>query len=200
MRVLRKVARARLFVLALLVTSSAQANEALWTKLTEGGHVVLMRHASVSKGPGQGNPLLRDPSCRKERNLSSEGEREARVVGEAFRKRSIRVAEVRHSPYCRTADTARIAFGNATPVGYLSLREVLDTGAAAAQTAKMSEVIGSYAGKGNLVLITHEPNINAVSFETLKHADLLVLRPRGGDRFEELGVIAFDSLAGAVQR
>jgi len=167
----------------------AHANDEVWRKLAQGGKVVLMRHASVRTGPGNGNSLLRDPSCQKERNLSGEGEREARVVGKLFRERKIPVAEVRHSPFCRTADTARIAFAQGVPAEYLSLLETLGPDEAAAQTLELSQVIGGYTGEGNLVLITHEPNINAVSFEMMKPADFLVLQPKDGSDFEELGVV-----------
>jgi len=165
------------------------ANEALWQQLAEGGKVVLMRHGALKTGRGNGNSLLRDPSCKKERNLSSEGETQARAVGNRFRARNIPIADVRHSPYCRTTDTARIAFGTASPADYLSLLEVLGPDEAAAQNQALSHVIGGHTGAGNLILVTHEPNISAVSFELMKPADFLVLQPQGGNAYEELGVI-----------
>lgn len=173
----------------LLCMPHAQADDALWARLAEGGKVVLMRHGAVVEGRSGGNSLLRDPSCKNERNLSNEGRQQARVIGERFRERKIAIEAVRHSPYCRTSETAKLAFGSGSEVGYLSLLEVLGADAAAAQTAELNQVIGSYAGKGNLVLITHEPNINAVSFELMKPADFIVLQPKGGSEFEELGVM-----------
>lgn len=169
--------------------SASASAEAIWQQLAAGGMVVLMRHGEVMAGPGNGNSLERDPTCARERNLSSAGKAQARRVGEAFRGRKIAVAGVRHSPFCRTTDTARLAFGGGTPTDFLSLREILGADEAAAQTRAMAGAIGSFAGPGNLVLITHEPNINAVSFELMKPADFLVLRPRGGSDFEEIGVI-----------
>lgn len=173
----------------LLGAPQTHADEALWAKLAEGGKVVLMRHGSLKTGHGNGNSLIRDPSCKQERNLSDEGKHEAKTVGERFRARNIQIEAVRHSPFCRTADTAKLAFGNGSEAGYLSLLEVLGPEAAAAQTAQLNQVVGSYAGKGNLVLVTHEPNINAVSFEMMKNSDFLVLQPKGGSEFEELGMM-----------
>lgn len=175
-------------------TSAAGANEMAWQGLAEGGKVVLMRHGAVRSGPGQGDSLLRDPTCKRERNLSVEGEAQARRIGEAFRARNIPVAAVHHSPFCRTADTARLAFSGGAPADYLSLREILGAEAAAAQTRALASVIGSHAGTGNLILVTHEPNINAVSFELMRHADFLVLQPLGGSDFEELGVVSWDGM------
>lgn len=182
-------AAAALLLAGAAVAPAAAAEEAIWQQLAAGGKVVLMRHGEVKTGPGNGNSLERDPTCKRERNLSSAGEAQARRVGEAFRTRNIVVAGVRHSPFCRTTDTARLAFGGGMPTDYLSLREILGADEAAAQTRALSEAIGSFAGPGNLILVTHEPNINAVSFELMKPADFLVLQPRGGSDFEEIGVI-----------
>lgn len=176
---------------SLAVSNPAIAGDGLWDLLKAGGKVLLMRHAPVEKGPGGGDPLLRDPSCAKEKRLSSQGKREAERVGGRFRDRGIPVTKVLHSPFCRTTATAQLAFGAADPAQYLSLLEILGPEAAMRQTEELTRVIGSYAGEGNLVLVTHEPNISAVSFELLKHLDILVLDPQGGGEFEELGVIRF---------
>ncbi|MDP1532264.1 MAG: histidine phosphatase family protein [Rubrivivax sp.] len=182
-----------MYVVGMVATPAVGASEAAWQKLAQGGKVVLLRHGAVRSGPGQGNSLLRDPTCKRERNLSVEGEAQARRIGEAFRARNIPVAAVRHSPFCRTADTARLAFSGGAPADYLSLREILDAEAAAEQTRTLAAVIGSHTGTGNLILVTHEPNINAVSFELMRHADFLVLQPLGGGDFEELGVVRWDA-------
>jgi hypothetical protein len=71
------------------------------------------------------------------------------------------------------------------------LIDILTPGEAERQTVELSQVIGSYSGSGNLVLVTHEPNISVVSFELMNHLDLLVIQPKGGSEFEELGVIRF---------
>jgi phosphohistidine phosphatase SixA len=167
------------------------ASEALWSALEEGGKVVLMRHAPVKVGTDAGSPLVRDPSCRRERNLSLQGKRQAREIGRKFAQQRVPVSQVLHSPFCRTTETAQLAFGEADPAGYLSLLEVLEPEEAERQTLELSTIIGSYSGSGNLVLVTHEPNISAVSFELLRHLDLLILEPTGGSEFEEMGVIRF---------
>lgn len=180
-------------ILCLLLVSvpAASADQQLWAELAQGGKVVLIRHAQVVSGPDAGNPLVRDPSCASERMLSTDGKQNAQFVGRQFYQRRIPIDEVLHSPYCRTTDTARLTFGEARAVQYLSLLEVLETEAAQKQTQTLSQVIGSHAGEGNLVLVSHEPNIRAVSFELMKHLDILVIEPLGGTEFEELGVIRF---------
>ena len=165
------------------------ADEALWSALQEGGKVIVMRHAPVEKGKGKGNSLKRDPSCKSERNLSEEGIKQAKKIGEIFREKNIPVEKVLHSPFCRTTDTAKLAFKNASPSDLLYLLQVLPSDKATEQTEKLSQLIGSFNGKGNLVLITHEPNIRPISFETIKYMDFVVMNPEGEDQYDELGVI-----------
>jgi phosphohistidine phosphatase SixA len=168
---------------------SAKADDSLWQRLAEGGYVVLVRHAPVVEGKNGGDSLLRDPSCKKERRLSDEGRELARQLGEKFLTQQVPVSTVLHSPYCRTTDTALLAFGQAASADYLSLIENLPADQVTTQTQKLREVIGSFAGNGNLVLVTHEPNILTVSFETVKYLDMVVFEPMGGEDFEEIGVI-----------
>jgi phosphohistidine phosphatase SixA len=178
----------------LLVTvfaRDAAADQDLWAALSDGGKVILMRHAPVEAGAGAGDPMVRDPSCRSERNLSRHGRRQAREMANRFSERRIAVSQVFHSPFCRTSETARLAFGSASPADYLSLLEILDPEETEHQTLELTRVVGSYTGTGNLVLVTHEPNISAVSFELVKHLDMVILAPKGGADFEELGVIRF---------
>lgn len=179
------------FLIFLTITTSVFASDDLWATLLDGGKVILMRHATVMKGADKGNPLLRDVSCINERHLSNTGKRHAEIVGKQFKRRSIPIFEVRHSPFCRTTDTAKIAFGKATPADYLSLIKLLDPIEADNQTEELINIIGSYVGDANLILVTHKPNISAVSSKVLGHLDFLILQPKGDDEFEELGVIQF---------
>ena len=179
------------FSLVVFFPRGTYASEDLWITLGEGGNVILMRHAPVESGADAASPLVRDPSCRRERNLSAQGKRQAQEIGRRFAQHQVSVSRAFHSPLCRTTETAQLAFGEASPAGYLSLLEILEPEEAERQTQELSHVIGSYSGSGNLVLVTHEPNISAVSFALLKHLDFLILEPRGGSELEEIGVIRF---------
>ena len=101
------------------------------------------------------------------------------------------MSQVLHSPFCRTTETATIAFEQAIPDGFLALIEDMPPAEAAARSQQLQQVIGAHAGAGNLVLITHRPNIAAVSFERLGFLDALVLAPDGAGDYEELGVIRY---------
>ena len=167
--------------------SLADTEGDIWKKLKNGGLVVLMRHTHTTVKDTK--PLLRDPSCVKERNLSDKGKKVAARIGNMFKTNGVSVSNVLTSPYCRTSDTGKIAFGSSQPVDYLTVLEALPTEQAEANTEILMETIGSYSGKGNLVLVTHAPNINAVSFENVEMGAFLVFQPMGGGEFDEIGKI-----------
>jgi phosphohistidine phosphatase SixA len=172
-------------------TSFAMADDVLWEALHAGGKVVLVRHASIERGPGQPDPRVRDPSCQTEAKLSAQGRQDAAEFGRRFRAHQVEVSQVLYSPYCRTTETATIGFEQATPGGFLALIEDMPPAEAAARSQQLQQVIGAHEGPGNLVLITHRPNVAAVSFERLGYLDALVLAPDGAGDYEELGVIRF---------
>lgn len=71
-----------LLVLA-FATAPAHANEALWTAVREGGHVLFIRHALTT--PGVGDPEgFKLEDCATQRNLSGDG-RTARSQARARR-------------------------------------------------------------------------------------------------------------------
>ena len=166
--------------------SFADTEEDIWKKLKEGGLVVLMRHTTTSK---ENNPLLIDPSCAKERMLSEKGKKEAVRIGESFTAKGVLINKVLSSPYCRTTNTGEIAFSKVESAKFLSVLEALSQKQAEENTETLRQKIASYSGAGNLVLITHAPNINAVSFESVEMGAFLVLKPMGEDEFEEIGKI-----------
>ncbi|MGV8990141.1 MAG: histidine phosphatase family protein [Thiobacillus sp.] len=184
---------ASLAMLILAISQPALANEVAWQALKNGGQVVLMRHTAVE--PGKGNPRLLDATCTQERNLSQQGKADADRVGKAFETRAIPLGEVMSSPYCRTQDTARHAFGHATSAEFLSLSEALTPAEAARNTAEAMKRIGEYDGAANLVMVTHEPNIASISFELVEQGTFLVLKPRGGSEFDVIGKVRLEDLA-----
>lgn len=183
------IARRLIAVLALpaLAVSPVMADEALWSALKAGGKVVLMRHAAVERGSGR--PLHLMPGCDGEMHLSTAGQRQAEAVGKAFRQRKIPIGIVLASPYCRTMETARVAFGSAKPSTVLHLLESLDAREAARRTEEATKLIGGYKGKANLILVTHQPNVEAIALESVESAGVLVLQPKGGSDFDVLGRI-----------
>lgn len=170
-------------------TGIAASEAEIWQRLAGGGLVVLMRHTTTNTGEDSNNPLVRDPSCVSERKLSAKGKTQAAKIGEMFASFGVAVGDVLASPYCRTTDTAKTAFGRSTPADFLSLLEVLSDEQADASTEQLSHKIGSHLGSKNLILVTHAPNITAVSFDPVAMGAFAVFKPTGGETFEEVGII-----------
>lgn len=168
------------------------SDEDIWAKLKQGGFVVLMRHATPEK---VGDPLvLKVGDCRVQRNLSQKGRKEAKFIGQAFHRRSVPIAEVLSSRYCRTQETAKLAFGLATTWQHLDLLNALPEHDRDARTEVVAERISAYAGKDNLIMITHQPNIDALTLELVEPGGFLVLRPDHNGSFDIVGDIAADDI------
>lgn len=193
-----------LFVTIVFFSLSVVAEEdqkVLWGKLKDGGLVVFVKHTSVPKD-GQDNSSLmqRDSTCKEERNLSKAGRAQAVRIGQRFRAHNIPIESVMHSPYCRTKDTAKLAFNADNEIDFLSLWMGISQEEEEKYQDQLTDLVSSFSGKGNLILITHSPNISSVSFANLERNAALVVKPSGEGEFEELGQIqVFDFLESEMQ-
>jgi broad specificity phosphatase PhoE len=157
----------------------------VWALLRGGGQIVMIRHATTT--PGVGDPAgFRLDDCATQRNLSAEGKREARELGAAFRTRAIPIAAVLSSRWCRCLETARLAFGEATPWPALD-SQFHDRSQADAQAAALRERIAAHRGPGNLVLVTHGANIANWTGIHPAQGEALVLTPDGRSGFRVAG-------------
>jgi phosphohistidine phosphatase SixA len=169
----------------LLLPSTARANEAVWNELRAGGLIVMLRHAHA---PGTGDPPgFRVDDCATQRNLSAEGRAQAAALGAAFRERGIPVGRVLSSRWCRGLDTARLAFGTA------EIEPALDSlygrrDQAEAQNASTRAIMRAWASTDkNLVMVTHNANIAALTGLSPADAEAIVVRPAPNDRIEIVG-------------
>ncbi len=166
---------------ALALTSGlslAQSSpEGFWTLLREGGCVVLMRHAQTEPGTGD-PPNFKLGECSTQRNLSEAGRAQARRVGEAFVRERVRLDQVRSSAWCRCVDTAMLAFKQNTvwpPINSFFGSEGRDS-----QTREVLAAVQSWAMPRNLMLVTHQVNITALTGEFLAMGEVFVTRPDAG--------------------
>jgi len=168
-------------VALLAFPGAAAAREELWALLEAGGHVALLRHAITTAGVGD-PPGMRLDDCRTQRNLTEEGRRHARQVGEAFRARGVAVEQVLSSPWCRCIETARLAFGAHevwAPLGNLYGRPDQRP----RQVSEMQRLVGQPRRRGNLVLVSHGSTISALTGVVVDTAEMVVVTPDGAGRF-----------------
>ena len=174
--------------LMLALASPASASEPAWNALTTGGTVALIRDA---RAPGTGDPPgFRLTDCTTQRNLSDEGRAEARRLGETLRGRGVTIARALSSRWCRSLDTARLAFGDRMEP-FPPLDSFFgDRGQQEGQTQAVQEAIAAWRGRsGALVLVTHQVNITALTGVFPAEGEVLVLRPRTGGGFDVVGTV-----------
>src|SRR5262245_60975102 len=99
--------------LTLVAGASAAAGPDLSRSLKAGGLVLVFRHAATDfTKPDQDPVVVSD--CSTQRNLSAQGRADARAIGRGVRRLGLPIGKVLSSAYCRTLETARLAFGRAT--------------------------------------------------------------------------------------
>ncbi len=177
---------------AILSSPAGAQEDPAWGLLRAGTQVVLIRHAAtdMSQRDEAGSPLT---DCSRQRNLTDEGRADARKIREAFRLRAIPVGRVLSSPFCRCLETARLAFGEPTPWLPLQSSES-DPMVQAERTAEIHRLAGTVPTGGNLILVTHQFTIRAVTGVDVAEGEMLVLSPHGDGTFEILGRMAPDDL------
>ncbi|HEY0847081.1 MAG TPA: histidine phosphatase family protein [Noviherbaspirillum sp.] len=172
-----------------IAVGADEPEDAVWEALKSGRHVVLIRHAITEPGIGD-PPGFRVDDCSTQRNLSAEGRRDATRIGEAFRNRAIPVSEVLSSRWCRCIDTARLAFGTVTPVSMLDSMFNDKERPAEEKRREVFERVERRPATGNLVLVTHNRNILALTGISPVSGEIVVVTPDGPGRFRLIGRIA----------
>jgi phosphohistidine phosphatase SixA len=153
--------RSILLAIALSLTAPAIASEAKAWKALQEGATVLFRHANA---PGGGDPAgMVIGDCTTQRNLDQKGREQAVRIGEAFRKREIVVGEVLSSQWCRTLETARLAFGAASREEPIFNSFFDDRSKGPGQTEAALKLLINKPMIGARVIVTHQVNITAIT-------------------------------------
>ena len=142
------------------------------------GSVVLMRHALA---PGVGDPENVDLNdCRTQRNLSAEGRAQAKRIGQFFRQQTVPVTAVWSSQWCRTRETADLAFP-ARRVDQPAFNSFFGApDAAPVQTREARALLEAWRGEGLLVVVTHQVNITALTGVVPASGEAVMLRRQAG--------------------
>ncbi|MGZ5039919.1 MAG: histidine phosphatase family protein [Usitatibacter sp.] len=166
--------------LALAPWARAEEEGVQWARLRRGGLVLLMRHAQTEAGLGDPPGFSLD-NCSTQRNLSEKGRDEARRAGERLRREKVPIARVYTSPWCRCRETANLAFGRAED--WEPLSSVFDFPQREAEfTERVRKRIAGYATRkpgGNVVMVTHNVNVAALTRLSIAPAEIVVVRPDG---------------------
>ena len=147
---------------------------ALADSLRAGGYVLLFRHTETDHDAHD-----RGSARAEQRNLTSEGERHARELGEAFRELRIPVGEIRASYMYRTMETAQLAFGRVEADSTLrgqAARESIRAQASAPVARGTNRVLLGHNGTMSTVLEGH-------GVRRIAEGDIVVVEPLGESGF-----------------
>ncbi|NNE88836.1 MAG: histidine phosphatase family protein [Silicimonas sp.] len=157
-------------LLFLLSSTVAEAND--WEAFSEPGAIGIMRHALA---PGTGDPgNLTVGDCATQRNLDERGRAQARSIGEAFRAQGISFDVVFTSQWCRTRETAELLdLGPVSEAASLN-SFFADFSSREQQTVETRDLISTT--DGDLMLVTHQVNISALTGRSTRSGEVLVIR------------------------
>lgn len=174
-------------VLGIFSPAHAGDEAKLWTALRDGSAFAIMRHALA---PGTGDPdKFKIGDCSTQRNLSETGRKQARAIGDRFRRNGIEKAQVFTSQWCRCRETAELLeLGPVTELPSLNSffqnferREP--------QTNALRNWLKDNRPKGTVILSTHQVSISALTRQFTSSGEIVVISTASDGNLSVLGSI-----------
>lgn len=159
--------------------------DALVEELRDGGLVLYLRHTETTGSGVDSVATLGD--CTEQRELSDDGRQDAREIGDAFDALRLPVARVVASPFCRTVETAELAFGEVdTDDGLLALAstgQVSEAERQRTEAAGRALIAAPPPAGSNVVLVGHVSNVGPITGVSPDEGGTAVFRPDGEGGF-----------------
>lgn len=187
----RAVLAAAAVALAVGFAPAAKAEmtgDAMLSALKSGGYVIFFRHAKSDTSQTDADPI-KPEDCTTQRNLSDAGKAQSKQIGAALKERGIQVDKVMASAYCRTKDTASLAFGNVEVASALFYSLALPKEGAAKAAEDLKKILATAPKAGsNTVLVGHTSNLKEVAgVWPKKEGGAYVFQPDGSGGFKMIG-------------
>ncbi|WP_404426779.1 histidine phosphatase family protein [Thalassospira australica] len=159
----------------ILAPHSAKASDANpWEIWSQPGVHAMMRHAIA---PGTGDPanfVIGD--CETQRNLDDTGRNQARATGERMREMGISLDFILSSQWCRCLETANL-LGLGPVTGEPALNSFFrDSSTKKIQTDQIIDRLGALPEDSNVLLITHQVNITALTGVYPRSGEIILIR------------------------
>lgn len=192
---------ARLLLCLLLITGCSAVDEPapegplsgerLVEELRDGGYVIVVRHTATEEGGVDDPKQLED--CAPQRELTDEGRQQARDLGQAIEDLDIPIGRAVASPYCRTKETAELAFGPDVTTTDEVLLPLPGTGKPGNDEAiaAVAELVGEKTpDDANTVVVSHISVIEPVTGATPEEGGSAVFVPEGDGEFRIVAEVA----------
>ena len=147
----------------------------LVNQLRQGGYVIYIRHAKTDFS--QKDTTSNYDDCTKQRNLTDAGRAQASAIGAAVKSLGIPISRVIASPYCRTRETAELAFGSYERANHYETAKSMTANLLAAPPAEGA----------NTVIVAHGFILRDIAHMILEEGDAYIFKPRNA---HEQGAIA----------
>jgi phosphohistidine phosphatase SixA len=158
--------------------------------LQRGGFVIYLRHATTERSDkaDYATDLSR---CDGQRNLTAEGRDQAVRIGTAIRALRIPIGTVVSSPFCRTKDTAQLAFGRSAISHDLYFAIDADADQIKRQTGSLRRMLSTPPIPGtNTVIVAHSANLHeATGIWAKPEGAAFVFRPTPGGQYQIVATI-----------
>lgn len=166
-----------LSVCAAIFSWPAQSSSLL-SALTDGQHVLMIRHADA---PGYSDPPgFKLGDCSTQRNLGERGRKQAKELGVWLKRQGIESAVVLSSAWCRCEETASLLdLGAVTTVPELGsfFQSMSDSGPQTrALRGLLAQRLKAPAPQKPMILVTHQVNISAFAGASVGQGEVLLVK------------------------
>ncbi len=177
------------------VTAQGLKGKALLAELKKGGYVIYFRHFET--GQDYADQVTADvDNCWTQRRVNAQGFRDAQRIGKFLYDQKIGISRVVASPFCRTWQSADLAFGRHERIDALKILPSKDY--TPEQNAVMKAGVMPFlatapqAGK-NTVVMAHDDNLTAAGGPLLdSQGEAAIIKPDGSGSFEVVARIKPD--------
>jgi phosphohistidine phosphatase SixA len=160
------------------VVTTPLTGQALIDALRQGGYVLYFRHAATDQSQAD-TDTGNFENCAAQRNLTEQGRADARAISEAFKALHLPVGTVLSSQYCRTRETAQLAFGHLETTEELT---GFPSNLSQERIAALRRLLSSPPLAGtNTVLVAHGFNIQNTAQLLLQEGEAAIFAPSGSD-------------------
>ena len=171
------------------------AKPEILSQLRSGGYVLYMRHGTTDNSRADAVTGLRLDDCSTQRVLNDEGRRLAVTLGNTLRQARIPVAEIFHSPLCRTTETVKLAYPDFKGPVHADPDLMYTANLTSEQKKPVLQatrrlVSTPPAPGSNRLIVAHAPNMaDLMGYFVKPEGTVVVLRPLGSNGFEYLASI-----------
>jgi phosphohistidine phosphatase SixA len=161
----------------------------LWSRLAQGGYVLVIAHAEGAN-TASGRAYLAQDGCATREHLSADGRQALGNLKDTLLSRKITVGRVLTSHDCRCVETAGLLFERAQPWSIIDTPDQLDAQLRGQTRAALIEAVSRWDSDANLALVTHRVVIRDSFDIEATPAQLLVIEPLGGQGFRIVGSLS----------